>query len=35
MNRENKVKMILYMLQQASDREIDLIIAFIKGLRAG
>lgn len=35
MDRENKVKLILNMLQQTSDREIDLIIAFIKGLRAG
>lgn len=35
MNRENKIEMILYMLESVPDRELDLIIAFIKGLRAG
>lgn len=35
MNRQNEIEMIFYMLESASDRELDLIIAFIKGLRAG
>lgn len=34
-NREIKKTYIIQAIKNATDRELDLIVAFIKGLRAG